>query len=85
MNKQDKELKNKSITPSLDEIIKQNPAKTNEEIGNIEYEDEDEEEELDTTFPLSKAESKYYDDEGNFYPDGYKDEDGNILGNPKQE
>lgn len=26
-------------------------------------------------------EELYYDEYGNFYPDGYKDEEGNVLGN----
>ena len=56
---------------SLDEIIKNNP--TAKETKNIDYEDEDEEEESDTMFPLSEAESKYYDEEGNFYPDRYEE------------
>jgi hypothetical protein len=66
-------LKENKTTPSLDEIIKQHPSP--EEEINLDYEDDDEEEELDTCFPLSEAESKYYDEEGNFYPDGYESED----------
>lgn len=63
--------------PTLDDIIKAHPPKKESEIGHIEYEDEDEEENLDTMSPLFEFEKPFYDDEGNFYPDGvngeYKD------------
>lgn len=70
--------------PSLDEIIKNNPP-SDEDID-MNYEDEDEEEELDLVSPLLPFEENFYDDEGRFYPDGYKDDEGNILGNePEKE
>jgi hypothetical protein len=69
-NKKIKIMKKESIEektiPSLDEIVKNNPPKSDEEIGEIKYEDEDEEEELDTTFPLESWEEQFYDDEGNW-------------------
>ena len=52
--------------PSLDEIIKANPLSKNDENDDLEYPNEDEEEEMDTMFPMSEAESKYYDEEGNY-------------------
>lgn len=70
---------------SFDEWKKTIPSKTDEEIGDIEYADEEEEEEMDTTFLLEPWEEKYYDDEGNFYPDGYKDNDGNTIEGAKKE
>jgi len=67
----------KVSAPSLDEIIKKHPPKKESEIGPIEYADEDEEENMDTMYPLSEFEKPFYDDAGNFYPDGvngeYKD------------
>ena len=61
-------------SPSLDEIIKNHPPKMESQIGIIEYADEDEEENLDTMYPLSEFEKLFYDDEGNFYPDGVNGE-----------
>ena len=66
------EKKEQPQSPSLDEIIKNNPPVKND--SEIEYEDDDEEEDLDITFPLEDFEGKYYDDEGKFHPDGYNKE-----------
>lgn len=82
MKKENEEEKKPIL--SFDEWKKTISSKTDEEIGEIEYPDEDEEEEMDTTFELEEWEKKYYDDEGNFYPDGYEDEDGNIIERAKK-
>lgn len=71
----------KSQEPSLDEILKEYPP---EEDPDLDYEDEDEEEEMDTFFPLMPFEEKFYDNDGNFYPDGYKDDDGNLIPGSKK-
>ena len=68
---------------TFDEWKKTIPVK--KDIPEITYPSDEEEENFDTSFLLEPWEEKYYDEEGNFYPDGYKDEDGNIIEGAKKE
>ena len=69
--------------PTLDEVLKEFPP-SDEEIEMDYDNDEDFEEECDTIYSLMEFEKPFYDEEGNFYPDGYYDEDGNVIPGAKK-
>ena len=68
--------------PSMEELLKKYPP-SKEEIE-MDYEDDEEEEDADTTFALEPWEENYYDNEGNYYPDGYYDENGDVIPRAKK-
>ena len=62
-------MKGKSLMPTLDELIKKYPAKSEEEIGETHFESDEEEEEADLLSNLLPFEEKYYDELGNWIGD----------------
>jgi hypothetical protein len=77
-----KEENNEIREPTLDEILKKYPPV--DEEPELDYEDEDEEEEMDTFFELEPWEKNFYDNDGNYYPDGYLDDEGNVIPGAKK-
>lgn len=55
--------------PTMEELFAKYPPKTLEEIGNFEFEDEDEEEAFDMRSSMLPFERKFYNDEGEWIGD----------------